>query len=257
MRLYNNMNDNKLKILLFDYETSPAKGYFFGNIWETNIIEMIEYEQILSIAWKFYGDKTANVKGQDDFSGYKKGKLDDKKLVEYFIPIINSADIIIAHNGDSFDTRVFNTRLLAHGLDPISTEKTFDTKKIARNKFHLPSNKQDVIADFLKIPRKMAHKGKDMWLGCEAGKHEDWVMMKKYNKHDIIMLDLIVERLMPFMRQVNDYVITSQSGVTCPNATCLSKRMQKSKLRRVKDGFKQQYQCQDCGAYWTDTKRIH
>jgi len=57
----------KLKILILDFETSPAKGYFFGHIWETNIIEVIEYEQVLSVAWKWYGEKSVHVMGQDDF----------------------------------------------------------------------------------------------------------------------------------------------------------------------------------------------
>ena len=31
------LKNKKPNILSLDYETSPAKGYFFGSIWETNI----------------------------------------------------------------------------------------------------------------------------------------------------------------------------------------------------------------------------
>lgn len=245
----------KPKILIFDFETSPAKGYFFGKIWETNIIEVIEYEQILSVSWKWYGEKTTHVIGQDDFKGYKKGVLDDKAIVAHFAPILGSADIVVAHNGDSFDLTVFNTRLLAHRFDPIAPNKSFDTKKISKNKFHLPSNKLDHIADFLGIGRKMAHTGTSMWMGCEKGIEKDWTMMKKYNKLDVILLEKILHIILPYMKQVNDFV-TTRHGVTCPNPTCLSTHMIKSKTRRVKDGFKQQYQCKDCGSYWSDSRLI-
>jgi DNA polymerase elongation subunit (family B) len=171
---------SSLKVLILDYETSPAKGYFWGSIWETNIIEVIEYEQILCVGWRWYGEKKAHVIGQDDFKSYKKGKLNDKDLVKFFVPILQKADVIIGHNSDQFDIKVFNTRLLHYRLPTIPINKSIDTKKISKGQFHLPSNKLDDIADFLEIDRKLAHTGKNMWLGCEQGVEKDWRLMKKY-----------------------------------------------------------------------------
>ena len=88
------MINKKPKILAFDFETSPAKGYFFGGIWDTNIIEIIEYEQILCVAWMEHGSDKLHVKGQDDFKGYKKGVLNDKELVIFFRDIISKYDIL-------------------------------------------------------------------------------------------------------------------------------------------------------------------
>ena len=105
---------NKIKIVSFDFETNPAKGRFYGSIWETNIIEVDEYEQILCIAYMEDGSNTVHVKGQDDFKGYKKGILNDKALVEWFRPIIENADVVSGHNCDRFDLTVFNTTLFAH-----------------------------------------------------------------------------------------------------------------------------------------------
>lgn len=245
--------NNKPKILLFDCETSPAKGYFFGSIWETNIIEVIEYEQILSMAWKWHGEDKIHVVGQNDFKGYKPGKLNDKAIVNYFAPIIDKADIVVGHNADRFDLTVFNTRLLAHDLNPVSPHKSFDTKKISKNKFHLPSNKLDDIADFLGIERKLSHKGKTMWFGCEQGNEADWKMMKSYNKRDVLILDKVLDKILPFFKHNNDY---TNNGMNCPSPTCQSKNMQKAKKRIVKGGYKIQYQCMDCGSYRTDNKTI-
>jgi len=243
--------NKKPKILLLDYETSPAKGYFFGSIWETNIIEVIEYEQILSVAWKWHGEKKIHVVGQDDFKRYKPGVLNDKDLVTFFERIIATADIVVGHNADRFDNPVFNTRLLAHGFKPIPPFKSFDTKKISKNKFHLPSNKLDDIADFLGIERKLAHTGKHMWFGCEQGNASDWKMMKSYNKRDVLILDKVLDKILPFFKHNNDY---TNNGMTCPNPTCGSTHMVKSKRRATVTGYKQQYQCKECGSYKTDSK---
>lgn len=236
------------KILAFDFETSPAKGYFFGNIWETNIIDIIEYEQILCVAWMEHGSNKVHVKGQDDFKGYKKGVLNDKELVKFFRPIIVEADIVTAHNGDRFDLTVFNTRLLAHGFEPIPPTKSLDTKKIAKNKFHLPSNKLDDIADFLNLGRKLSTH-KDLWMGCEKGIEKDWRYMKRYCAHDVILQDKILDYILPFAKQaINFNAITGETRC-CANPTCGSTRLQKRGISVTTTSQYQRYQCQECGTW--------
>lgn len=248
------MQKNKPRVLSFDLETSPAKGYFFGSIWETNIIEVIEHEQILCVGYK-WDDEPVKVVGQDDFKSYKKGVLDDKELMMFLAPLIDRADIVSAHNGDQFDIKVFNTRLLAHGLPPVPVAKTFDTKKQAKSVFHFSSNKLDDIADFLGIGRKLSTH-KSLWFGCEKGDPKSWSYMKKYCKLDVALQYEVLKRILPFTKQTSDFVSVNKEGITCPSPLCLSKHMTKSKLRQVKGGVKQQYQCQDCGSYYTDPKII-
>lgn len=236
------------RILSLDYETSPAKGYFFGNIYETNIIEIIEYEQILCVAWKWSDEKKVHVIGQDDFKGYKKGVLNDKELVEFFAPLIEEADMVSAHNGDRFDIPVFNTRLLAHGLKPIAPTKSIDTKKIAKNKFHLPSNKLDYIADFLGIPRKLSTH-KSLWFGCEKGIESDWRYMKKYCKNDVLVQELVMKRILPFSKQNHNFNVITGMERNCPNPLCGSTRLHKRGFENTATTRFQRYQCQDCGTW--------
>lgn len=242
------MIKNKPKILCFDFETSPAKGYFFGGIYDTNIIEIIEYEQILCVAWKWHGEKKVHVVGQDDFDGYKPGVLDDKNLVKFFALIMEEADIVTAHNGDRFDLTVFNTRLLAHNLKPISPTKSIDTKKIAKNKFHLPSNKLDYIADFCGIPRKLSTH-KSLWFGCEKGIASDWKYMKKYCANDVIVQDLVLEKILPFVKQQNNFNVIMGETRNCTNSICGSTRLQKRGSAPSGLNLVQRYQCQDCGTW--------
>ena len=242
------------RILSLDYETSPQKGYFFGPIWETNIIEVIEHTTILCVGYK-WDDGPVKVIGQSDFKDYKKGVLNDESLVKFFAPLLKEADIVSCHNGDKFDIPVFNTRLLAHGLEPVPVNKTFDTKKIARSMFSLPSNKLDDIADFLGIGRKL-NTFKKLWFDCEKGDPKAWKYMKKYCGMDVSLQYEVLKRVLPFAKQSGDFVFVNEDGVTCPNPLCGSAYMTKSKNKIVKGGFKRQYQCQDCGSYYTVPKTI-
>lgn len=239
--------NNKPRILLLDYETSPAKGYFFGTKWETNIVKMIEYEQILSVSWNWYNESKINVIGQDDFKSYKGGTLNDKELIKFFAPILSSADFIVAHNGDAFDIKVFNTRLLFHRMNPVPTEKTFDTKKLAKNKFHFPSNSLNDIAHFLGIEGKFSHHGIEMWMGCEAGNAFDWMTMKKYDKKDTAIMKEIFSIMMPYVKL--PAVFNRTTGQICPNPICGSSNLQKRGTDICAAGKKQRYQCQDCGKW--------
>jgi DNA polymerase elongation subunit (family B) len=243
--------NKKFKIVSFDLETSPNKGYFFGKKWETNIIEMIEYEQILCVAYTEHGSGKVHVIGQDDFPNYKKGVLNDKELVMFLRPIIEDADIVSAHNGDRFDIPFLNTRLLAHGLKPIPPYKSLDTKKIAKSTFHLPSNKLDDIADFLGIGRKLSTH-KSLWLDCEKGDEKAWKYMKQYCKFDVVLQDEVLERILPYSKQVHNFnAFTDEPWVArCKNVTCGSTHLQKRGFDITNSGVKsQRFQCQDCGTW--------
>lgn len=242
------MKQNKPKILELDFETSPAKGYFFGGIWETNIIQVIEYEQILCVAWKWHGESKVNVIGQDDFKGYKKGILNDKELVAYFAPLIEEADAVSAHNGDRFDLPVFNTRLLAHNFKPIPNVKSLDTKKIAKKAFHLPSNKLDDIADFLGIGRKLSTH-KSLWFGCEKGDKDSWKYMKKYCGNDVLLQSAVLDKILPFVKQTSNFNTIMGTTYQCPNPTCGSFNTQKRGYAVTTLIKYQRWQCQDCGTW--------
>ena len=41
------MHNGELKVGLVDIETTPNEGSFWGQKWETNIIELSEYSRIL------------------------------------------------------------------------------------------------------------------------------------------------------------------------------------------------------------------
>src|SRR3990167_2097656 len=113
------------RILLYDLETAPNLGY----IWEKYEQNVLSYEMegyMLCYAYKWLGEKRIRVKGLPDYSLYKKEPQNDRELVTGLHKLFEEADVIIAHNGQSFDTRVANARFIVHSLNPPATYKQID-----------------------------------------------------------------------------------------------------------------------------------
>lgn len=249
MNLDDFLNDRETKksaeILSIDIETSPIVAYTWGPKWETSLIEFLQHTQVLSYSAKHYEGRQIT-RGQDDTKGYKPGKLDDKRLVKEIHELLSDADVVVAHNGKSFDIKILNARFLAHDLPPPEPYKVVDTKLEAKKYLRLPSNKLDDIGSYFGLGRKMVHTGFELWKGCMAGDPKSWKEMKRYNAQDVVLLEKIYTKLRPFMTNhpnQGSYV----EGVCCPN--CASDSLQKRGVSRTVNHSYQRYNCSDCGTW--------
>lgn len=246
--------NKKIKILLFDFETSPWVAECYGKIYDPVVIDIIEFSQILSVAYRWYGESKTYYLGQNELKGYKKGKLNDKNLLRIFSEIIKQADYIVAHNGDKFDWLMVKERVLFHRLSPLPEIPSFDTKKLLAQNSNLPSNKLNYASVFLGNGRKLEH-ADNLFSKCKAGDEKAWGINKKYNKRDVDVMYDDFKDIMPYVKLSPKQTVFS-GDLQCKNPLCLSFSLIKSKRRRVKNGWKQQYQCKECGRYSTSDKII-
>lgn len=251
------INSEEPSVTVFDLESSPQLGWFFGGIWETNIVKIVEYETIICISyWDSISGKVKNL-AQWDFPDWKPGVWNDKSLVEKFREIIMNYDIIAGQNSDQFDIKLFNARLAFHGFDPIPDVKTLDTKKIAKSKLKLPSYSLEIMANFFGLEGKYHHSGLDMWFKCRDGNKKAQKEMVHYCNIDVVKTKDVLYKLLPFMKQFNDYAHHfNDTELNCTNPLCSSLEIYKHKKRKVVNGWKWQYQCMECGKYFTDPKII-
>jgi len=242
------------KVLIYDIETTPIKGYVWG-IWQQDVIKVIDDWQILSVAWKWLGEKQVHVIGQDDLPGYKPGVIDDKKVVQHIHSLFDEADIVIAHNGDSFDQKKAQARMIIHGMRPPSPYKQLDTKKIAKRYAAFTSNRLKDLARGFNVSLKGDPGGFETWEGCMAGDPKAWAKMKRYNKQDIPPLEDIYKRLLPWIENHPSMAILSGQLHTCPK--CGGGPLQRRGTRKVnKTTTVQRYQCQNCGGWSTDRTNL-
>lgn len=230
------------RILLIDIETSPNLGYTWGR-WEQNVIENVKDWHLLSFAYKWLGEKKVSAHSLPDSKYYSKDPENDKELCAALWYLFNEADIIIAHNGDSFDIKKIQARLLVHDMLPPSPFKTIDTKKVAKKHFKFDSNKLDELGRQLGIGRKMHHSGFDLWKGCMAGDKKSWKTMVEYNKQDIVLLEKVFLKMRPW---ISFPIVRTENG-TCRN--CESVHLQKRGFSHTRTHTTQRLQCTDCGAW--------
>jgi len=238
------MKTPQVKILIWDVENAPALGYFYDYYREGNIIEVVNPPFLLSAAYKWLGDPKVHCLALPDFAGYRRDRGDDKRLVEALAAVLDSADIIVAHNGDRFDITMTNTRLVTHALPPLSPKKTVDTLKIARARFKFLSNRLDDLGNVLGVGRKLPHTGKKLWLACMAGDPDAWKLMRKYNIQDVLLLEKVYLKLRPFAANHPNINYFTRQPLACPS--CGSTHSQRRGATYTATKETPRLQCMSC-----------
>ena len=109
-------------------------------------------------------------------------------LVKDLRDLFDEADVLIAHNGDRFDIRKAQARMIRYNMKPPSRYQTIDTLKAARKHFQFDSSRLDALGQYLGLGRKLPTTGFNLWKRTMAGDRKAWAIMKRYNKHDVEIL---------------------------------------------------------------------
>jgi DNA polymerase elongation subunit (family B) len=240
-----NTNKSKTKILLFDIETMANLGWVWGK-YEQNVIDFKQEWFILCFAYKWLGEKKVHTVSINQSEKYKPQFKNDYDVVKKLHELFSEADVIIAHNGDAFDIKKVFARFIYHGFTPPEEFKSIDTKKVAKRYFNFTSNKLDDLGRYLGLGRKLAHTGWDLWESCYEGDEKAWKMMLAYNKQDVLLLEAVYLRLLPYIKNHPDHNIYNGERGKCPN--CFSSRLQKYGIKKQKNWDNQTFKCLDCGA---------
>ncbi len=195
-----------MKRVFWDIETSPNIMFSWraGYKLTLDYHNIIRERAIICICWKWEGQKTVHSLTWDDG--------DDKEMLIEFSKVIEKADELVAHNGDKFDMKWFNTRHLFHGLDPIPPTKTADTLKIARSKFYFNSNRLDYLAQLLLDGDGKVKTDFNLWKTIVL--NNDPTSMRKmvtYCKKDVVLLERVWEKLSAYT-VASEHAAVAESG---------------------------------------------
>lgn len=245
--------DGSLRCVLWDIETSLMS--FTGHTLWPKFIPHYAIEQdwtIICACWKVLGQKKVySVSTLDDPKYGKKPEkvdvYDDYHVVKTLREMLEDVDILIGHNGDKFDLKKFNARLIYHKLPPLPNIVTIDTLKQARKIAKFSSNRLDYIGKYFGVDGKLEHSS-GLWERSREGDPKAVKDMVKYNKRDVTLLEDVYLHMRPYMKGHPN--IASVDTNNCPK--CNSANIHKHKVRITASGIhKQQFQCQDCGGYFT------
>jgi len=231
------------RILILDIETFPNIGYVWGK-YDQNVIRYTQQSAICTFVAKWLGEKKIISKALPDYEGYTAGSYDDKALVTDLWKLFDEADVIIAHNGNSFDIKVSTGRFILHGMMPPSPFKSVDTKLMVKEAARYNSNSLDDLCGLLGLGKKI-HTDFDLWEGCIKGDMKFWNKMVAYNKMDVLLLEKLYLRLLPFAKTHPN--LTFWTRGECPK--CGGHDIQYRGVQRCITRQYQRFQCNTCGSW--------
>jgi DNA polymerase elongation subunit (family B) len=228
-----------VRILMLDIETAPHLAAIWG-LYDQNVAtnQIIKPGYTLCWAAKWYGEK------QVMFSSILDGP---KAMVRGVHKLLSECDAVCHYNGTKFDIPTLNKEFLLLDLAPPAPYKQIDLLQTARRQFRLASNKLDYVASQLGLGSKVKHKGFDLWLECMAKKPEAWRTMKKYNKQDVNLLELVYKRLLPWIK-THPNLSAYAGDRCCPH--CGSKKSQSRGEIIIQAKRYKRIQCSSCKSWY-------
>lgn len=236
------------KILHFDIEVSPTLGYTYGQ-YQTNMIKVERPPVLLSFSWKWANEKEVHCLTLHDRR--MPDKTDDSWLVKELWNLLDQANIVVAHN-TNFDLKMANAFFLRHNLGLPSFYQPFCTLKTARRFFKLDNNKLDYIGQLLRVGRKTATTHADVWYDCLINDDpKAWKKMATYNNMDVLLLERIYKKLLPFANNHPNVALAAGKPHICPRCGHESSFKIKAYRRTGTQVNAIQYQCNICKSYVT------
>ena len=235
----------KIARMFWDIETAPN----IALVWRTGRKQWIDYENvvresaIICICWKWEGAKKVHSLTWDNG--------DDREMVGAFIEESAKADEMVAHNGDRFDIKWFNSQCLKHGFDPPAEAKTVDTLAIARRRFYLNSNRLDYLGKLLtgegKTPTEFS------WWKQILLENDPAALAKmvRYCKQDVRKLEQVYEKIVGYHKpKTHVGVLNGRPKWTC--ARCGSREVKRNRRAVTAKGtVSHTMLCKECHRYYT------
>lgn len=241
------MKNKKARVLVYDIETSYTVGAVWG-LYEQNVAHTLREPYMISFAWKWLDEKQTHVLALPNFPLFKKDQKSDRDLVKELWKLFDEADVIIAHNGNSFDQKWTYARFIVNGMKPPSPAKYIDTKLVAKAKFRFNSNSLNNLGKYFGIGSKIDTGGIQLWVDCiENNIKSAWDKMCKYNKQDVVLLEKVYYKMLPYITNHPNLALYSENKEACPN--CDSTHVQKRGFSLTRTTKNQRWQCLDCGSW--------
>lgn len=240
------------RIVALDIETAPAVAFSFtGFKANIGIDQIIEHPRIIGFSYQWEGQK--RVYWADEYHDGRSTMLD------VLHSVLNEADVVITYNGKNFDIPWITGELIVEGYSPVSPFQHIDLYQILKSKTRFFSRKLDYAAIRILDDRKVSHTGFKLWRDCLIGSPEEktkaWALMKKYGLKDTALL-------FPLYYKIQGWITTGHpnrallDGLTDACPRCSSEHIQKRGFKYTNASKFQQYQCQSCGAWFHDGRRV-
>lgn len=237
-----------MKTLFIDIETAPNVAYRWGLYDQspTSLEQLVTPSYMLCFAAKWLGEKKVT------FHSVREGQ---KEMLYEAHELLSEADVVVHWNGDQFDIPVMNREFYTTGMAPPAPSKQLDLYKTSKKQFAFPSHKLQYVSKVSGLEGKANHTGMSTWVGCMNGDDKSWKIMEKYNKQDVVLLEDLYKKMLPWITSHPNIALYEESAeAVCP--TCGSADLRKEGFEYTLTAKYQRYQCRTCGRWSKSGKRV-
>lgn len=244
------------KILLLDIETTPLEAYIWQTqVWKARVSDDNVISRWFMLAWaaKWLGSKecmSMSVTGEEAL------REDDKRITAGIWGLLDEADIVICHNGDTFDIPNLNTRFLVNGMSPTRPYRSIDTLKVAQKQFGFSHNSLNALGRVFQLGEKL-ETNFGLWRRCKNGEDKALIEMEEYNRGDVDLLEKVYLKMRPWIKgHPNLGIYMESEEKVC--SVCGSEDIVPDGYYTTNSGKFRAYRCNSCGSTHTrDRKNIY
>ncbi|MFY1686302.1 ribonuclease H-like domain-containing protein [Plantactinospora sp. WMMB782] len=235
------------RTLYIDIETAPNTAHVWS-LWKQTISlsQLMESGRVISFAWKWRGEPETHF--------LSEFHVDHAAMIDAAHGLLSQADVVGHYNGKRFDMPTLNREFVVAKLGPPAPYQQLDFLETVKRRFRFPSNKLDYVAQQLGLAGKVKHEGHTLWVRCMAGDPEAWELMKLYNMQDVVLLEQLHDRLMPWLVGAPNQRLVVDGDDVCPH--CGSEDLRREGYALTSTGRYQRFQCRGCGAWSRATRRF-
>lgn len=231
-----------MKMLFLDIETSPNTAYVWKLFKETiPLARLIDSSEVL--CW------SAKWAGEDEVMFNSIYHSRPKKMLQGIHKLLDAADAVVHYNGKAFDIPSLNKEFLLYDFPPPAPYKQIDLINTARSQFRFTSNKLDYICQRLGLGKK-TDTDFQLWVDCMNKDPDAWEKMEKYNRNDVIMLENLYNKLLPWIKNHPNLGLYTEESHVCPH--CGGNHFQKRGSYCTSTCRYNRYRCNSCGSWFRD-----
>lgn len=246
------------KILAVDLETAPNILFNWHLRQRFHHHDAIIQEQsILCGAWADIREPDVVYTTQVDV----RDPYNDEAVVRLLAEEWADADVLLYQNGDKFDWRFLQARMLKYRIPPMPPVMTVDTLKILKKEFFLNAYGQDYVSKFLGRQGKVDTKAEWWYNICnpwspEKVRREYLEKMVYYNTEDVNELVQMYHDIRPYATRHPAFNLIAGVEDGCPTCTSTNLRTNPSWVHHSTTRSYQRYRCDDCGAWCRSTRMV-
>jgi hypothetical protein len=240
---YDTLYPRRVRLLFYDIETAPMLSFHWQAKTEYIGAHLVESDSRGLLCWSAKWSDSTDVMSAR-VTKAEAVSQDDSRIVSKLADLMREADYVVAHNGNRFDYRRVNARLLANSLTPLGNVQAIDTLLIAQQSLDLPFKNLNYLAGFLGFGKKIPVDF-DVWRRAFYGDVAALKELEAYNRQDVILLEHVFHAIVPYAKTLPRLVDSVEwREELCPY--CGSQDRTKSGLHRTRVNAYPKWTCGTC-----------